>query len=185
MGGGEEGGGCKITAVVAASDYCTALLLLHARFHIPYYYRLLYTQAIPSLALISVGQPRLASCCSLTAYTARVAWATVCLAVIAASIPSINQLGRASGTPVSEQPTAAVSHDQGQQPAPNHWLCGAGGEARRTLGGRLTFTYLSLIGYATLLPVSSQVPQLARSRAVLRPRQAPVDRAAAVLARQC
>jgi hypothetical protein len=130
------------------------MLLLHARFHIPYYYRLLYTQAIPSLALISVGQPRLASCCSLTAYTARVAWATVCLAVIAASIPSINQLGRASGTPVSEQPTAAVSHDQGQQPAPNHWLaltllCGGRG-AKDCLGGRLTFTYLSLAGYATL-----------------------------------
>jgi hypothetical protein len=68
--------------------------------------------------------------------------------------PSINQLGRASGTPVSEQPTAAVSHDQGQQPAPNHWLaltllCGGRG-AKDCLGGRLTFTYLSLAGYATL-----------------------------------
>jgi hypothetical protein len=111
------------------------MLLLHARFHIPYYYRLLYTQAIPSLALISVGQPRLASCCSLTAYTARVAWATVCLAVIAASIHrSINSVVRVGlQSPNNQQPPSAMIKGSSRRRTTGSLsLCCAGGEARRT-----------------------------------------------------
>jgi hypothetical protein len=120
-----------ITAVVAASDY--SIMLLHARFNTPYYYGLLYTQAIPSFALISVGQPRLASRCSLTAYNSR---GRLCVWPLSQH-PSINQLGRASGTPVFGQPTA-ISYDRGQQPAPNHWLLSLAvrGDRREGLPGR-------------------------------------------------